>query len=65
MSSIYPSLHTYKIYRHFPILSYSNGVEIQTHNQIHAGNQKQLRRERYRRTMINNMFLLFDENGLL
>lgn len=59
-----PSMYTYKVYRHHPIPSYPNGAIVQVSDQTNVNNQKQLKRERYRRTMIHRMFAKFDEDGL-
>jgi hypothetical protein len=51
----------YKIYR--PIPSYANGMIVQVHNPANFSNQEPLKRERYRRKMIDRMFLSFDEDS--
>jgi len=58
------SLNSYKVYRRLPISSYSNGAPVHVYDQTNLINQQQLKRERYRRTMIDRIFLLFDEDGL-
>lgn len=56
----------YKVYRHHPIPSYSNGAVVQvSSDQNKLNNQKQFKRERYRRLMIDRIFTKFDEDGLL
>jgi hypothetical protein len=54
----------YKIYRRVPIASYSSGTIGQVYSQSNFNPPQELRRERYRRTMINRLFLTFDEDGL-
>ncbi|CAF1191566.1 unnamed protein product [Rotaria magnacalcarata] len=61
--SIYPQLDKYNVYRHIPIPSYSNHAVIQVYGNKNFNNQQQLRRERYRRTMIDRMFLMFDDDA--
>ncbi|CAF3298662.1 unnamed protein product [Rotaria socialis] len=61
--SIYPQLDKYNVYRHIPIASYSNNAVIQVYDDKNLNNQPQLRRERYRRAMIDRMFLMFDEDA--
>ncbi|CAF4676754.1 unnamed protein product, partial [Rotaria sp. Silwood2] len=57
-------LDNYKIYRHIPISSYSNNAIVQANYQRNLNNQQQqLRRERYRRIMIDRIFLIFDEDA--
>jgi hypothetical protein len=58
-------INTYKIYQHHPIPSYSNGAVVQVSDQTNFNNRQQLKRERYRRIMIDRMFSIFDEDGLL
>jgi hypothetical protein len=49
----------YKIYQP----SYPNGAIVQVHNPVNFSNQQPLKRERYRRKMIDRIFLLFDEDA--
>jgi hypothetical protein len=62
--TIYPPINSYKVYRRLPISSYSNGAAVHVYDQTNLINQQQLKRERHRRTMIDRIFLLFDEDGL-
>ena len=50
---------SYKIYRP----SYPNGAIVQVHNPANFSNQQPLKRERYRRKMLDRIFLLFDEDA--
>ncbi|CAF1062818.1 unnamed protein product [Adineta steineri] len=62
-SSMYPpQVNSYKVYRRLPIPSYSNGAVGQVYDQTNVNRQQELKRERYRRTMIDKMFSLFDED---
>ncbi|UJR09586.1 hypothetical protein I4U23_013821 [Adineta vaga] len=61
---MYSQLNSYKIYRRIPLLSSSNNNAYSPTNSNH---QQELKRERYRRTMIDRLFTFFDEdvNGQL
>ncbi|CAF1136162.1 unnamed protein product [Rotaria sp. Silwood1] len=66
MPSNHLQFNNYKIYRHIPISSYSNNGIVQVYNQRNFNNQqqeRQLRRERYRRIMIDKIFFIFDEDA--
>lgn len=65
LSPIYSQYNRYKVYRHIPIPSYSNNAPIQVYDNKNLNNQQQLKRERYRRSMIDRMFIIFDEDGSL